>query len=140
MSCVTTFDTYVRRRLDAWGTEFRLNRDGDFLGYPSKNILQILREHAGEVPERTTGRKPLLIPALEWQMETIVHDLHVDYPHLGWTLRAYYCGSGRVGVERLEALEAMLQRKVGKRAFFAYHNIGFHAVAGSLRAIAKNFS
>ena len=137
VQALASFDAYVRRRLDAWGTEFRLDRQADFLGFPSKNMLQVLHEHRGEIPERTAGRPPLLIPPLEWQTETIVHDMHGACPHLAATLRAYYCGSGRVGVERLVTLEIMLDRPVGKRAFFTYHDMAFQWVTGALYTIAK---
>lgn len=136
MSDLSSFATYVRRRLDAWGTEFRLDRDGEFLGYAGKNILQILREHAGEIPERTHGYKPLLIPPLEWKMETIVHDMHTDAPHLAMTLRAYYCGSGRVAVERLETLQGMLGYEISRQRFYGYHDVAFNWIQGSLRALA----
>lgn len=134
---LASFETYVRRRLDAWGSEFRLDRDGDFLGFPSKNVLQVLHEHRGEIPERTTGYKPMLIPPLEWQTETIVHGLHHANSQLAATLRAYYCGSGRVSVERLETLTFLLGRSVTKRAFFTYHDLAFQWVTGALYAIAK---
>ena len=134
---LASFETYVRRRLDAWGEEFRLDRDADFLGFPTKNMLQVLRDHRGEIPERTQGYKPLLIPPLEWQTETIVHDLHHANAHLASTLRAYYCGRGRVSVERLECLEGMLGRSIGKRAFFTYHDLGFQWVTGAMYALAR---
>jgi hypothetical protein len=135
---LASFDTYVRRRLDAWGTEFRLDRDADFLGFPSKNVLQVLHEHRGEIPERTSGYRPMLIPPLEWQMEMIVHDMNHAAGYMASTLRAYYCGSGRVGVERLELLESMLGRKVGRRAFFQYHDLAFQWVSGALLTMARN--
>jgi len=134
---LASFETYVRRRLDAWGSEFRLDRDGDFLGFPSKNVLQVLHEHRGEIPERSGGVRPLLIPPLEWQTETIVHDLNQASSHLAATLRAYYCGSGRVSVERLETLVMLLGRPVNKRAFFTYHDMAFQWVTGALYTIAK---
>lgn len=134
---LASFETYVRRRLDAWGSEFRLDRDGDFLGFPSKNVLQVLHEHRGEIPERAAGYKPLLIPPLEWQTETIVHGLNQASSHLAAALRAYYCGSGRVSVERLWTLEAMLGRSISKRAFFTYHDMGFQWVTGALYTLAK---
>lgn len=134
---LASFETYVRRRLDAWGREFRLDRDGDFLGFPSKNVLQVLHEHRGEIPERSAGARPLLIPPLEWQTETIVHDLNHANSDLAAALRAYYGGSGRVGVERLETLEVMLGRTIGRRRFFTYHDLAFQWVTGALYALAK---
>lgn len=134
---LASFDLYVRRRLEAWGDEFKLDRAATHLGYPSKNMLQVLFEHRGEIPERVEGYKPLTIPPMEWQTETIVHDMHHACGYLAATLRAYYCGSGRVGVERREALEKMLGYKVNRRAFFQYHELAFNWVTGALLALAR---
>src|SRR3546814_19499431 len=56
---VDTFGVYVRDRLDEWGREFSLSRDCEYLGYQSKNMLQVLIEHKGEMPGKTQGYKPL---------------------------------------------------------------------------------
>src|SRR3546814_9288294 len=52
---VDTFGVYVRDRLDEWGREFSLSRDCEYLGYQSKNMLQVLIEHKGEMPGKTQG-------------------------------------------------------------------------------------
>ena len=132
----STFDLYVRTRLDAWGQEFAFHRDAELLGHKSKDMLQLLIEHKGEMPPRVTGFRPLTIPPLEWQTETIVAQIHSDAPLLAVVLRAYYCGSGRRAVERLEKAEELAKRKLPRRAYFAYHDLGFQRVAGALSAVA----
>lgn len=131
------FDAYVRRRLDAWGHEFALWKDIEILGHKSKDILQVLIEHKGEMPARAVGFKPLLISPEVMQVEDLVSDVYRDSPHLAVVLRAYYCGSGRQGVERRETAEAMLGRKIDRRAYYTYHDLGFQRVAGAMSAIAR---
>lgn len=137
MTETSQFDAYVRRRLEAWGREFALHRDYELLGHKSKDMLQVLIEHKGEMPSRPTGFRPLTIPPLEMQVEDIVHDIHSDAPHLAVVLRAYYCGMGRQGIERREAAEKMMGQPIGKRQYYAYHDLGFHRVAGAMSAIAR---
>lgn len=131
------FDVYVRRRLESWGREFRLDRDFELLGHRSKDILQVLIEHKGEMPPKSIGYKPFRVPDLEMQIEDIVHDIHRDAKHLAIVLRAYYCGSGRQSFERREIAEAMLGRKIGRQQYFGYHECGFQRVAGTLSALAR---
>lgn len=133
----TPFDLYVRRRLDAWGREFRLDRDFELLGHRSKDILQVLIEHKGEMPERSDGFRPLTIPPLEMQIEDIVHDIHRDARHLAVVLRAFYCGSGRAGVERRELAEEILRIRIPKQRFYEMHERGFHRVSGALGVVNR---
>ena len=133
-----TFDAYVDRRLDSWGREFNINRSGFDLGYKSKNMLAVLIEHHGEMPERPTGFAPMVVPELDWQIETIVHDIHHEHPHLSAVLRAYYCGFGRQSVERLELAETLWGKKMGKRAYFTYYDVAFQRVAGTLAGLARS--
>lgn len=132
MTEVKQFDLYVRRRLEEWGREFALHRDFELLGHKSKDMLQILIEHRGEMPARTVGFRPLTIPPLEMQIEDIVREIHGDAPHLAVVLRAFYCGSGRQGVERREIAEAKLRMKLPGPVYFAYHKEGFQRVAEAL--------
>lgn len=131
------FDCYVRFRLDAWGREFRLDRDFDLLGHRSKDMLQVLIEHRGEMPPRNIGFKPLTIPPLEMQTEDIVRDIHRDARHLAVVLRAFYCGSGRQGIERRYTAEEILRRKITRQQYYAYHDLGFQRVAGAMSTIAR---
>lgn len=131
------FDVYVRRRLDSWGREFRLDRDFELLGHRSKDMLQVLIEHKGEMPPKSIGYKPFLVPDLEMQIEDIVHDIHRDARHLAIVLRAYYCGSGRQSHERRATAELLLGRVIDRRTYYAYHDFGFQRVAGALSAISR---
>lgn len=99
---IDTFGAYVRDRLDAWGREFALHRDCDCLGHMSKNMLQVLIEHKGEIPPPNVGFKPLEVDLQAQQIEDIVADIARDEPRLACVMRAYYCGSGRRKVERYE--------------------------------------
>lgn len=126
------YGRYVRLRLDMWGREFRLGRDVELLGHKSKDMLQILIEHRGEMPARTIGFRPLTIPPLEMQVEDIVRGIHGDAPHLAAVLRAFYCGNGRQGFERREIAEEMLRVKLPRPVYFAYHKEGFQRVAEAL--------
>ncbi len=137
MKEMSQFDAYVRRRLEAWGDEFALHRDFELLGHRSKDMLQVLIEHKGEMPERSTGFRPLTIPPNEMQIEDIVHDIHADARHLAAVLRAFYCGRGRQGYERREIAERMLGERIGRRKYFVYHDLGFQRVAGALAALAR---
>lgn len=131
------FDLYVRARLDAWGREFALHRDGEILGHRSKDMLQVLIEHKGEMPPRTTGYKPLTIPPLEMQTEDVVRGVHSDAPLLAHVLRAYYCGSGRQAFERREIAEQLSGMRLPKQRYFQLHDMGFQRVAGVLSGIAR---
>lgn len=137
MTQTTLFDAYVRRRLEAWGHEFAFHRDAELLGHKSKDMLQVLIEHKGEMPPRNIGFRPLTIPPSEMQIEDIVHDIHADSPHLAIILRAYYCGSGRHGFERRAIAESIMRRPIARQQYYVYHDFGFHRVAGSLSAMAR---
>ena len=129
---VSTYDIYVRTRLDAWGREFAFHRDAELLGHKSKDMLQLLIEHKGEMPPKATGYRPLTIPPLEWQIETIVAQIHADAPLLAVVLRAYYCGSGRKAIECREKAQELAKRRLTRRMYFTYHDLGFQRVAGAL--------
>jgi len=137
MTITSQFDAYVRRRLDSLGREFALHRDIEILGHKSKDILQVLMEHKGEMPPRAVGFRPLTIPPLDMQIEDIVRGIHADSPILAIVLRAYYCGSGRQGVERRHTAEAMFGRRIRRDRYYTYHALGFQRVAGALSAIAR---
>lgn len=102
MGQVDTFGEYVRQRLDRWGREYALHRDCDYLGHMSKNMLQVLIEHKGEMPGHAQGFKPLEVDMEAQQIEDIIADIARDQPRHACVLRAYHCGSGRRKVERYE--------------------------------------
>jgi hypothetical protein len=113
-----TFGEYVRRRLEEWGWEFSLAHDCEYLGHQSKNMLQVLIEHRGEMPGKTQGYKPLEVSPTAHQIELMVTDIAREQPRLACVLRAYYCGSGRKKVERFETallLIASVEHGSGKR-------------------------
>lgn len=97
---IDSFGDYVRRRLEEWGREFSLSRDCDYLGHQSKNMLQVLIEHRGEMPGRTVGFKPLEVSLSALVIEQVVSEIARDQVRTACCLRAFYCGSGRKKVER----------------------------------------
>lgn len=108
MAEIDTFGEYVRRRLDEWGREYALFRDCDYLGHKSKNMLQVLIEHKGEMPAKTTGYKPMEILATAQEIEDIVADLaRVDVSG-ACAMRAYFCGAGRRLYERHEQANTLM--------------------------------
>lgn len=140
MGEIDTFGAYVRARLDHWGREFLLARDMDYLGHQSKNILQVLIEHKGEMPGRMTGFKPLEVDQDAHQIELIVTDIAREQKPLACVLRAYYCGSGRRKVERWETANLLLvhvgARPVSVRQYLSMHDLGFAQVRGVLTGMA----
>lgn len=102
MGEIDTFGLYVRRRLEHWGHVFALDRDCEYLGHQSKNMLQVLIEHKGEMPGKVQGFKPLEVDQSAMQVELIVADIAREQRRLACILRAYYCGMGRRKVERYE--------------------------------------
>lgn len=110
-----TFGEYVRRRLEEWGWEFSLAHDCDYLGHQSKNMLQVLIEHKGEMPGKTQGYKPMEVSATAHQIELLVTDIAREQPRMACVLRAYYCGNGRKKVERYEtAIQLIASIEHGK--------------------------
>lgn len=138
---VDTFDSYVRRRLDHWGDEFSLERDCEYLGHQSRNLLQVLIEHRGEMPGRTIGYKPLEVNAEAQQIEDIVFEISRHAPVVGWVLRAYYCGSGRRKVERWETANMLLTNAklapVSQSSYLDIARRGTERVHGMLLGIAQ---
>lgn len=105
---VDTMGPYVRRRLDHWGDEFALHRDCEYLGHQSKNMLQVLIDHKGEMPGRAQGFKPLEVDRDAQQVEDIVAEIARHNRAMAIVLRAYYCGKGRRKVERWETANLLL--------------------------------
>lgn len=147
MGEIDSFGEYVRHRLDEWGREFALHRDCDYLGHQSKNMLQVLIEHKGEMPGKAQGYKPLEVNLAAQQIEDIVADIARDEPRLACVLRAYYCGSGRRKVERYETallLIANVEREhkanpamPNNRRYLAMVADGTRTVRGALLGMAR---
>lgn len=140
MGQVDTFGPYVRSRLDGWGREFALHRDCEYLGHASKNMLQVLIDHKGEMPPPNVGYKPLEVDEDALQVEQIVTDIARDNVVLACVLRAYYCGQGRRKVERWETANLLIatagQPVVSQRHYLTLVDVGEAMVSGVLRGIA----
>ena len=105
---IDTFGAYVRAELDHWGREFALHRDCEYLGHASKNMLQILIDHRGEMPSPNVGYKPLETDMRAQRIEDIVADIARTHLAMACCLRAYHCGAGRRKVERAETANLLL--------------------------------
>lgn len=137
---VDTFGAYVRAELDHWGREFALHRDLDYLGHHSKNVLQVLIEHKGDMPGRAQGYKPLESDSRAQMIEDIVACISRDNVAMACSLRAYYCGQGRKKVERFETAIMLMtncdQRAVSNRQYLSLVELGFQRVRGRLEGQA----
>lgn len=133
---VDYFKAYVRTRLDRWGDEFALHRDCEYLGHASKNPLQVLIEHKGEMPSRSVGFKPLEVDREAHEIELMVTEVGRENAAAACVLRAMYCGRGRRNVERWEQANRLLAkaelREVNQRAYYELHKIGFDWVRSAL--------
>lgn len=105
---VDTFGAYVRAELEHWGREYALHRDCDYLGHQSKNVLQVLIEHKGDMPGRAQGYKPLESDSRSQLIEDIVAEIARTNAAMACVLRAYYCGMGRKKIERYETCLLLL--------------------------------
>lgn len=135
-----TFGVYVRNELDHWGQEFALCRDFEYLGHASKNMLQVLIDHRGEMPPPNVGYKPLETDIRAQLIEDIVADIAREQVMIACVLRAYYCGSGRRKVERWETANLLITTAGGKmisqRNYLTVHDLGVAQVRGVLRGLA----
>lgn len=138
---IDTFGAIVRGRLEEWGREFALHRDCEYLGHRSKDMLQVLIEHRGEMPPRVVGFKPLEIPPRPLEIEAIVTDVARFNLIRATVLRAYYCGMGRRGSERFEIANDLLVgfglAQLSRTKYFAEHDLGVAEIRGVLFGIAR---
>lgn len=138
---VDTFGAYVRAELEHWGREFALHRDMDYLGHHSKNVLQVLIEHKGDMPGRAQGYKPLECDSRAQIIEEIVASISRDSVAMACSLRAYYCGRGRKKVERFESAILLMAncncRPVSNRHYLSLVELGFQRVRGRLEGIGQ---
>jgi hypothetical protein len=144
MGQVDTFGLYVRARLEQWGAEFALHRDREYLGRRSKDMLQVLIEHQGELPPKVVGFKPLEIDPLAQRIEDIVRGIARHNVERACVLRGYYCGMGRKAVERLKVTQSMVRRvcaqpdyRLARTRFFAEEEIGRAEVRGFLAGLSQ---
>lgn len=141
MAEVDSFGDYVRRELEHWGMEFALWRDFEYLGYCRKSLLQVLIDHRGEMPPPNVGYRPLETDVRAQRIEDIVTDIGRDQRAIACVMRAYYCGSGRRKVERLETANILLanagEKVVRLRQYMALRELGEQTVRGALIGIAR---
>lgn len=140
---VDTFGVYVKARLEGWGHEYALHRDCEYLGHRSKDMLQVLIEHKGELPPKVVGFKPLETDPLAQQIEDIVREIARHNVERACILRGFYCGMGRKAVERLDVSQNMIRRvleqptyRLARARFFAEEEIGRAEVRGVLTGLA----
>ena len=141
MGEVDTFGVYVRRRLERWGEVFALSRDCEYLGFQTRNMLQVLIDHRGEMPARATGYKPLEVDAEAMQIETIVSSMAQQGQRgLACVLRAYYCGLGRRKIERFETANLLLTtaglRPVSQTTYLQMHDVAVAHVRGVMVGVS----
>lgn len=141
MGQIDTFGEYVRRRLEHWGEEFALHRDFEYLGHASKNMLQVVIDHRGEMPPPNVGFKPLEVDQLAQQIEDVISELARQNLVAACAMRAMYCGTGRRGVERLETARMLAAyvagvTKLTRSQYYRLHEQGVSFVRGSLGDIA----
>lgn len=138
---VDTFGAYVRAELEHWGREFALHRDCEYLGHVSRNMLQVLIDHKGEMPPPNVGYKPLETDMRAQRIEDIVADIAREQRAIACVLRAYYCGMGRRKVERLETANMLLAnaglKLVRERQYMTLHDLGAQTVRGALIGYAR---
>ncbi len=141
MGQVDTFGAYVRTRLDEWGHEFALCRDCEYLGHASKNMLQVLIDHKGEMPGRVQGFKPLEVSLPALMVEQSITQLAKEQMATACALRGYYCGSGRRKVERWETANLLIttagHRMVTQRHYLTLIQIGEAYMRGVLAGLAQ---
>lgn len=138
---IDTFGAYVRAELEHWGREFALHRDYEYLGHVSKNMLQVLIEHRGEMPPPNIGYKPLETDTRAQRIEDIVADIARGNPSMACVLRAYYCGMGRRKVERYETAQLLLANQglpmMAVRGYVEMVKRGEDRVHGVLAGLAR---
>ncbi|WP_396615463.1 hypothetical protein ACHZ97_14395 [Lysobacter soli] len=138
---VDTFGVYVRDRLEEWGREFALHRDCEYLGHRSKDMLQVLVEHRGEMPPKVVGFKPMETPPMPQQIEDIVCEIARYNLSRAVVLRAYYCGRGRRGVERFDMANELAMGhslpRIARSRYYSEHELGVAEVRGVLLGLAR---
>lgn len=139
MAVIDSFGATVRGMLEEWGREFALHRDCEYLGHKSKDMLALLIEHGGEMPPKVTGFKPIEIPPRAQAVEDAVAEIARVNVVRATVLRAYYCGAGRRGEERLEVcnrlLRSMGEPVITRRRYFSEVELGTEAVRWILNKI-----
>ena len=141
---IDTFGVYVRAELEHWGREFALHRDYEYLGHASKNMLQILIDHRGEMPPPNVGFKPFETDIRAQKIEDIVADIARSNASMACVLRAYFCGMGRKKVERYETAQLLLANQglpmMTVRAYLELARRGEDRVYGMLAGMGRGIA
>jgi hypothetical protein len=95
--------------LEVWADNYALHRDGERLGFPSKNLLYEVERHGGP-PPRSMGTPPINIPKPAMLVEYAVLQIARTDPATAWVLRAFHCGRGRRNYERFWLANALMTR------------------------------
>lgn len=120
---------YVRRRLDAWGHEFALDRTSEPNGI---TLLWLLMRFGGQIPHSEGGARPLVVDEQAYQVERIVAEMALSHPIQAAVLRASYGGRGREKFERRELAERLARTRISVRAYFAAKSEAIAWVTGAL--------
>lgn len=132
----TEFEGHVRRRLEAWGRDYRLACDLDFLAYGPKNILQVLIEHRGEIPQGGGFRRTPFDSENE-EIEILVSELAREEGFLAACIRAYYCGEGRRGVERYELARDLCAHRLSRAQYYRHVHAAQDWISANLMLRAR---
>ncbi|KLC04477.1 MULTISPECIES: hypothetical protein [Xanthomonas] len=132
-----SFTEATRSDLEWWGYEFALHRDMDYLGLASKNMLQVLIEHRGEMPPPNVGFKPLEVDARAQRVEDVIGGIARQDVVMACVLRGYYCGRGRKNFERMETANNLIANAghapLRQGAYLTLRAAGFELVGRRLR-------
>ncbi|NIJ86973.1 hypothetical protein FHY35_004023 [Xanthomonas arboricola] len=137
MAQFDSFTEATRSDLEWWGFQFALHRDMDYLGHQSKNMLQVLIEHRGEMPPPNVGFKPLEVDARAQRVEDVIGGIARQDVVMACVMRGYYCGLGRKNVERWETANNLVANaghpplRLG--AYLTLRLAGFELVGRRLR-------
>lgn len=134
MGTTHTYEDYINRLLDAWGECFAYHRDRQVIR--QKHMLSSLIDHKGFVP-RSTGIRPMHLPPELVGVEDAVRRLHAESSVVAACLRAYYCSSGRRGVERYEKAKQLAGLSFSRRSFYSYLYLGRDYVAKDMLGRVK---
>ncbi|MFA4510386.1 hypothetical protein P2B12_22880, partial [Xanthomonas perforans] len=103
----------------------------------SKNMLQVLIEHRGEMPPPNVGFKPLEVDARAQRVEDVIGGIARQDVVMACVLRGYYCGRGRKNFERMETANNLIANAghapLRQGAYLTLRAAGFELVGRRLR-------
>lgn len=123
----------VEYRLERWGRAFRIFHDAAAeaaargtlapAGVSYGNCILADWVKFGGPPPRgreCCGGVDLAENPIEQQTERAVMIVAKSHEHVAYALRARWCGSGRVGVERFDLFQALCRHDYSKRSYFDF--------------------